>query len=181
MRLIPVKIFFYWLITRLSFTYPKLILQDRKKYQIIHWKGGNFYYVNYCWKGGFFEDALNIIREFIKISIDRGKNEQVLGRFLNDEEWQLGIIANSDFNINKIYGLSIKKDMIPAGTYAMLKGKGFPEHIFTYWFWLKRKLKHDNYEILNPTFELYEKNTFIKDLPNKYRIGQIRYMIKENE
>lgn len=178
MRWIPIKIFFYWLAVRLTLRYPKLILQNGGKYKIKEWKGGNFYYITYWWKGGRFEDALDIIREFVNISLERGKNEQVLGRFLNDEEWQLGIIAKSNFNGTELKGYKIKKDYIPEGMYAVLLGRGYPEHIFAYWFWLKRRLKRDKYELDSPTFEFYNENTFSKILSDIDRIGEIRYKIK---
>jgi len=179
MRWVTVRIFFYWLAVRLSFRFPKLVRQKGLKYRIREWDGGNFYYITYWWNGGKFEDALNLIREWVNLSQERGRNEQVLGRFLNDEEWQLGMTATAPVNLKTFAGQEVKYDLIPSGKYASLLGNGFPEHIFVYWFWLKRKLKRDHYQVLSPIFEFYGKDTFNSSLGDKKRSGEIRYRVEE--
>lgn len=80
MRLIPIKIFFYWLFTRISLKYPSLVKQHGKKYEIKKWDGGTFYYIKYWWKGGFFNNALDLIRGLTELS----KKEERMNRCWED-------------------------------------------------------------------------------------------------
>jgi hypothetical protein len=179
MRFIPIKIFFYWLITRITFRYPRVIKHNGRKYIIKKWEGGTFYYTTYWWKGAGFDDALDLIRAWVDFSEKRGKHEQALGRYKNDEEWEIGFISKSKITLERFNGLKVRKDKIPAGKYAVLQGIGHPENIFAYWFWLKRKLIRDHFTVDSPTFEIYDKNTFNEKFPAVKRKGEIRYKIRE--
>lgn len=174
------KYYFILLVFLVFFSckYPTLIKQQDKNYKIINWEGGNFYYVTYIWKGGKFEDAIEIIKEFVAIANNRNLNEIAIGRFPTGKEWQLGIITKEHFNISEIKGYKINSISIPAGEYASMLGKGYPENIFIFWNKLKKWLEKDKYNIESPVFEIY-KNAFDESIDIKNRIGEIRYKVNK--
>ncbi len=162
-----------------SCKYPTIIKQLDKNYKIINWEGGNFYYITYVWKGGKFEDAIDIIKEFVAITDKRNLNEIAIGRFPTGKEWQLGILTKESFDITEIKGSKINSINIPSGEYASLLGKGYPENIFVFWNKFKKWLEKDNYNLESPVFEIYQK-AFDTNIDVKERIGEIRYKIKKN-
>lgn len=161
----------------LSCKYPTLLKQEDKNYKIIDWDGGNFYYITYIWKGGKFEDAIEIIKEFIVLANERNFNEIAIGRFPTGKEWQLGILINKPFEKSEIKGYKINSINIPSGKYALMLGKGNPENIFIFWNKFKKWLENDNYTVESPVFEIY-KSAFDESIDIKERIGEIRYKIK---
>jgi effector-binding domain-containing protein len=176
MKKIILTIFIVILITSCNF--PKLQKQDDKTYKIINWDGGDFYYVTYHWEGGKFDDAINIIEEFIKITEERNQNEIAIGRFPTGKEWQLGFIAATPFKDSELMGKIIDNIKIQGGTYASLLAKGHPEKIFIFWKKLKKWLEKDNYVVESPVFEIYI-DTFNQGKNIKNRIGEIRYKISQ--
>ena len=111
-----------------SCKYPELLKQDGNNYKIIDWQGGNFYYVTYIWKGGKFDDAIEIIKEFVDIAKKRNLNEIAIGRFPTGKEWQLGILTDQTFKLTEIKSYKINSIKITSGKYASMLGKGNPEN-----------------------------------------------------
>jgi len=142
----------------------------------MNWEGGEFVYATYIWKGGKFDDALDIIKEFMKLSGDRGKNELVLGKFPSGKEWQLGTIIRDDFKTDEIKGYKLNRLKIPSGDYAVLKTKGYPEFIFIYWEKFKKRLEKDGYNVESNVFEIYI-GTFDEKIAHSERKGELRYKV----
>ena len=163
----------------ISCKYPQLVKQDDKNYKIIEWQGGNFFYITYIWKGGKFEDAIDIIKEFVDITKKRNNNEISIGRFPTGKEWQLGILTkDAAFEMNEVKGYKINSMNIPSGQYASMIGKGYPENIFVFWNKLKKWLANDNYIVEGPVFEIY-KSAFDEKKDINERVGEIRYKINK--
>ncbi|MBN2547048.1 MAG: hypothetical protein JXB50_14700 [Spirochaetes bacterium] len=168
--------FVFSLISTLSCKLPKVVKHGDSYYNLMDWEGGEFVYATYMWKGGKFDDALDIIKEFLKLSETRGKNELVLGKFPTGKEWQLGMIVKDDFNTEMIKGYKLNKLYIPSGEYASLKTKGYPEFIFIYWKKFKKFLEKDNYRVDSDVFEIYD-GTFDEKIAHSERKGELRYKV----
>jgi hypothetical protein len=156
---------------------PTIVEQGDKNYSVMQWNGGNFYYITYHWKGGKFDDAVDLIRKWITVTKTRNLDEYAIGRFPTGKEWQLGIIASKDLDITEFEGYKIEKMKVPAGTYCSMKAKGYPENIFYYWESFKKQLIKEKYEVISPVYEIY-KTSFDQSVPAADRIGEIRYQIK---
>ncbi len=161
----------------LSCSVPVIIENKGKPYEIINWEGGNFYYITYHWKGGKFDDAVDLIIKWIDLTKKRNIGEYSVGRFLTNNDWQLGIISVKGLDITKFEGLNIEKMNLAAGEYASMKLKGNPENLFYHWESFKKILIKDKYEVISPVFEIY-KTAFDISIPVKERIGELRYHIK---
>ena len=103
-------------------------MQDGEKYKQIKWDGGFFVYVTYHWKGGKFDDAVKLEKDFIEWSYDKDIAIQAIGRFPKSKVWQLGFISKQKPDINEFKGYKVETMEIPSGIYASLLGKGHPEN-----------------------------------------------------
>lgn len=158
---------------------PQVIKQNGKNYQIIDWEGGNFIYLTYNWKGGKFDDALELIKKLDEIKKSRGLDELALARFPSGKEWHIGFIAKAPFIIDTINGYKIEQVNLPAGKYASLKTKGYPENLYIYWPRFKEWLIKDGLKIESPVFEIYKNETFDPKIPSPKRNGELRYKINQ--
>jgi hypothetical protein len=158
---------------------PDLIKQNNKNYRFIYWPGGEFIFVDYSWSGGKVDEALVLIHQFIQITRERGLGEQVIGRFPAGNIWQLGFIAVKPVEINSIKQYILKKMDIPGGQYASLLAKGYPENMFYYWKPFEEWLLKDKYMIEGPVIEIYQVDTFDKNIPLLERTGELRYKVNE--
>ena len=156
---------------------PVIIENKGKNYETIKWEGGNFFFITYHWKGGKFDDAVDLIKKWIDLTKSRNLGEYSIGRFPANNEWQLGIISAKGLEISEFEGFKIEKITVSSGDYASLKAKGYPENIFYHWESFKKLLLKDRYEVLSPVFEIY-KTAFDMKIPITERIGELRYQIK---
>ena len=155
---------------------PVHINQDGEKYKLVNWEGGLFVYVTYHWKGGKFDDAVQLERDFVQWADSADITIQAIGRFPTSKVWQLGFISKSQPEANEFKSYSIETMQIPSGTYASLYGKGHPENMFWYWKKLKKWLIREGQAIDSPVFEIYN-DLFTDSIPDKERIGEIRYRL----
>lgn len=156
---------------------PSVVSQNGGKYSIIQWEGGTFVYLTYLWKGGKFDDAVKLERDFVTWAHKGGIEGMPIGRFPAAKQWQLGLItqkvpAQSDFN-----GYLISSLNIPAGTYAHLIGKGYAENMFFYWKKFKKLLIRDRYSVDGPVIEVYT-DIITDSLPKPEQRGEIRYKVE---
>jgi|GEM_PF-3501698 len=155
---------------------PVLVMQGDMKYKTVEWDGGLFVYVTYYWKGGKFEDAVHLEKQFVTWAQEKGISRQAIGRFPTSREWQLGFIADTLPDTTVFQGYKIETMQIPSGTYASMLGKGHPENMFFYWKKFKKWLIQDRYKIESPVFEMY--NDLLNDsIPELKQVGEIRYNV----
>ena len=157
---------------------PVHIMRDGEKYKLVDWEGGLFVYVTYHWKGGKFDDAVQLEKDFVKWADSADITIQAVGRFPASKIWQLGFISKSKPEINELEGYKIDTLEISSGTYASLLGKGHPENMFWYWKKFKNWLIRDGQAVDSPVFEIYN-NLFTDSIPEKERIGEIRYRLSD--
>ena len=155
---------------------PVHILQEGEKYKLVDWEGGLFIYVTYHWKGGKFDDAVQLEKDFIKRSYDEGITMQAIGRFPTLKVWQLGFISKQKPDINEFKGYKVETMEIPLGIYASLLGKGHPENMFWYWKKFKKWLIRNGQTVDSPVFEIYN-DLLVDSIPEEERIGEIRYKL----
>ena len=159
---------------------PQIVKDNNKEYKIIQWEGGDFIYVNYIYKGGKFDDAVEICKEFGNLVKQRNLGETVLGIFPDAKNWKLGMIVKDKIDIKEINGFKIERSKIDSGKYGDMVLKGYPDRMFNYYSKLKNMLIKDGYKILSPVYEIYTYDTFNNDsIPVEERIGEIRYNIAE--
>jgi len=157
---------------------PVHVVQNGEKYKVINWDGGLFVYVTYHWKGGRFDDAVQLEKDFVKWADSAGIVIQSIGRFPTSKKWQLGFISKNQPEINEFKGYTVDTMQIPSGTYASLYGKGHPENMFWYWKKFRKWLIRDGRAVDSPVFEIYN-DLFNDSIPEKERIGEIRYRLAE--
>ena len=155
---------------------PAHILQEGEKYKLVDWEGGLFVYVTYQWKGGKFDDAVKLEKDFIEWSYDENIAIQAIGRFPKSKVWQLGFISKQEPNVNEFKGYKVETMEIPSGIYASLLGKGHPENMFWYWKKFKKMLTRNGKEVDSPVFEIYN-DLLVDSIPEEERIGEIRYKL----
>lgn len=163
----------------LSFTgckKPEIIMNGDKIYSVNLWEGGTFLYLKYELEGLKFEDAVILEKEFSKWGEEKGIKIFSIGRFPDKKNWQLGFMTKEIPEEKEFKGRKIMTLKIPAGNYATLKGKGYPEGIYKYWKILKEALITDNYAIMSPVFEVY---TDILDttITPPHQLGEIKYRV----
>lgn len=157
---------------------PSVIRQDGKDYSLVEWNGGKFIYVTYTWKGGKFDDAVELERDFVRWARDAGIFERAVGKFPKGKKWELGFIATGEPPIETFKGYPVEAATIPSGTYAALFGKGHPENMFFHWKKLKRRLIDDGYLIKSPVLEIY--SSLVEDsLSDESGRGEIRYLVEK--
>jgi len=69
-KIIYLMMFFF--VLAVSCKFPRVARQGDKDYSLMNWEGGEFVYATYIWKGGKFDDALDIIKEFMKPNSEPG-------------------------------------------------------------------------------------------------------------
>lgn len=155
---------------------PEIIMNGNKIYTISLWEGGTFLYLKYELEGLKFEDAVILEKEFSKWGEERGIKIVSMGRFPDKKNWQLGFLSNKIPEEKEFKGRKIMSMKVPAGNYATLKGKGYPEGLFKYWKTLKEALLTDNYAIMSPVFEIYT-DVLDTTITAPHQLGEIRYRV----
>jgi hypothetical protein len=172
------KILFYFLIIfLLTSCIPKLVQQDGKNYKIIDWDGGKFVHIIYIWKGGKFDDAVELIRKIGVITKTRGLEELSMGIFPPGKEWQIGFISKAPVDFDNIGGYKIQQSDIPDGKYASMRTKGFPENLFFYYEKLRKWLVIDGYKVESYATEIYNPDSFNTNMQSSVRNGELRYKV----
>jgi hypothetical protein len=160
-------------------------MHDDKEYRHMHWNGGRFVFVTYIWKGGEFDDAVELERAFVKWGRSRNIAGMAAGRFPTSKIWQLGFIASAPlpdtlFDGFEFAGHKVDTVAVAPGIYASLKARGYPENMFFYWKKLKKWLERDGFEVQSPVYEIYE-DLLDESLDDEDAIGEIRYKIDSNK
>jgi hypothetical protein len=158
---------------------PKLVQQDGKNYKIIDWNGGNFVNITYIWKGGKFDDAIELIRKINEITKTRGLDETAIGIFPPGKEWQLGFISKGPINFEFIMGNKVSETPVPEGKYASMKIKGFPEYLFLYYEKLRKWISIDGYKVESQPIEIYNPDSFNAKMQSVKRNGELRFRISQ--
>jgi effector-binding domain-containing protein len=171
-------LFLFFIFTGCSI--PKLMLQEGKPYNISEWEGGNFIYLTYHFKGGNFDDAVNLLKQFEEIAKKRNLNENALGIFPDFKNWDLGMLAADKIDLSELSGYKLSSKIIPSGIYATMILVGHPENMFTQYDKFKKILIKDGYKIESSVYEIYSYDTFNNEsIPIEKRIGKIRYKISK--
>lgn len=168
----------FTLLAFISCKTPDIVMQNGNLYSVANWQGGEFVYVTYKWKGGSFNKAVELVKYFNQVVIDRNEGEEAIAILPTKTTWKIGFIAKSPFELSEIHGHTVLKENVPAGKYATMRLKGYPDFMFTHYKKFSKQLKKDGYKVVSPVFEIYTYDTFNNPLiPPENKIGEIRYRI----
>ncbi len=164
------------LATMTSCAKPTVIKQGDKDYGVSQRSEELFVYLDYYWKGGKFDDAVELERAFAEWGKEQGVYVYAMGRFPTLKDWQVGFVATEipaemEFQLREIKSLKL-----PAGTYASMETTGNVDYLFRYWRKFKKWLEKDGHVVSGPVIEVYP-DIFEKGLSRKNARGELRYPI----
>ncbi len=152
---------------------PVLVLQNGKNYVVKDLQEELFVYVIYHWKGGRFDDAVELEKAFTAWGQEQGILKYAMGRFPN-HDWELGFIANKVPDAKEFGSREIKSMSLPAGRWASMQTQSNTDNMFLYWKKLKKWLKKDNHKVDGPVIEVYP-DIFDQSLSVEETTGELRY------
>ncbi len=152
---------------------PTLVPQNGKNYSVKEIEEELFVYVVYHWKGGKFDDAVELEKAFTAWGQEQGILVYGMGRF-PDHDWELGFVATREPDAREFRGKEIRSMRLPAGQWASMQTVSNTDYMFLYWKKLKRWLKKDNLRVDSPVIEVYP-DILDQRLSKEETKGELRY------
>jgi hypothetical protein len=153
---------------------PDVVLQNGKDYAVEHRDEELFVYVEYRWKGGKYDDATTLEKDFVKWAGDQGILVYAMGRYPTSKLWQLGFVASAPPSIGEFQGRKVSTLSLPSGDWAVMHTTGHTDRLFFLWKKLARRLDKDGRPVDKPVYEVYPDLLKIP-LDDDASRGQIRF------